>query len=259
MTIQRLIYWISILKISIITALYNAEKTIEQTMLSVKGQTYQNIEHIIIDGRSTDQSLAVLNKFATPNTKIISEEDAGIYDALNKGIAHAQGDVIGFVHSDDFLADDQALEKIARAFEKHQAEAVFSDLDYVSKNKPKYIIRHWKSGVFSPHKLKRGWMPPHPTLYLKKSVFERYGSFNTAYKVSADYDFILRYLTQTSGQIAYIPETLYKMRTGGMSTTKLFQKMTEDYIALRNNNVGGLQALLYKNLSKFPQLFCHST
>ena len=194
-------------------------------MLSINGQTYQNLEHIIIDGRSTDQSLDMVKRLSSSKTKVISEDDLEIYDALNKGIGYAQGDVIGFVHSDDFFTDNTVLEKIARAFEEHQAEAVFSDLDYVSKKKPKNIIRHWKAGEFSPKKLKRGWMPPHPTLYLKKSVFEQFGAFNTAYSISADYDFMLRYLSQTTGKVAYIPETLYKMRTGGMSTTKLVQKM----------------------------------
>jgi glycosyltransferase len=138
------------LQTSLITALYNAEKTIEQSMLSINGQTYQNLEHIIIDCRSTDQSLDMVKRLSSSKTKVISEDDLEIYDALNKGIGYAQGDVIGFVHSDDFFTDNTVLEKIARAFEEHQAEAVFSDLDYVSKKTQRTSFGIGRLGNFRP-------------------------------------------------------------------------------------------------------------
>ena len=139
------------------------------------------------------------------------------------------------------------------AFKEHDAECVYGNLDIVSKSNPNKIIRHWKSGTFSSSKLKYGWMPPHPALYLKKSVFETYGKFDSAYKISGDYDFTLRYFNKTKGKIIYIPLTFYKMRYGGISSIKLFQKMQEDYSAIRRNNAGGSLTLIYKNLSKFKQ------
>jgi glycosyltransferase len=187
---------------------------------------------------------------------LISEPDDGIYDALNKGIARASGDIIGFLHSDDFFAHEGVLAQIADAFADPSVEAVFSDLDYVSQADTSRVIRHWSTGPFRPERLKRGWMPAHPTLYVRSAVYERLGAYDTRLRIAADYDFILRYFSQLEADTVYIPEVLYKMRVGGESNrslTKIKTKMTEDYQALRRNKVGGVTALAWKNLSKLGQ------
>ncbi|XDZ65783.1 glycosyltransferase family 2 protein [Alphaproteobacteria bacterium LSUCC0684] len=242
-------------KVSIITPVFNAEETIEETIMSVKAQTYDNIEHIIIDGRSTDRSLDVIRAHASSGLKIVSDPDHGIYDALNKGIALSTGNIIGIVHSDDFLADADAIRKIVHTFTDRRVIGVYSDLDYVSRRNPQRIIRHWTSGHFAPGNLRRGWMPPHPTLYIRKSVYQEFGGFDTRFQVSADYDFILRFLSRTHGRVIYLPQSFYKMRSGGTSSRKLITKMKEDYFAIRRNNVGGIFTLLGKNFSKIPQFF----
>jgi len=242
-------------KISIITPVFNAEETVEQAIMSVKAQTYDNLEHIVIEGGSTDRSLDVIRPHASPGLKIVSGPDQGIYDALNKGIALSTGDVIGIVHSDDFLADLGAIRKIAHVFADHRVSGVYSDLDYVSRLNPQRVIRHWTAGHFAPGNLKRGWMPPHPTLYLRKSVYEEFGGFDTRFQVSADYDFILRFLSRTPDRVIYLPQSFYKMRIGGTSSRKLITKMKEDYVAIRRNKIGGAFTLLGKNFSKIPQFF----
>ncbi|OOY02800.1 glycosyltransferase [Thioclava sp. F28-4] len=163
-----------------------------------------------------------------------------IYDALNTGVAKASGDIIGFIHSDDFLAHEDVLSRVAAAFEDPQVEAVFSNLDYVSQADTRKVVRHWATGPYSAAKLKRGWMPAHPTLYLRRSVYERLGTFDTSFRIAADYDFILRYFSQATGRSVYIPEVLYKMRLGGVSNRNLArirEKMGEDWRAIRGNKV----------------------
>jgi len=223
---------------------------------SVARQTYSNFQHIIVEGRSSDGSLAAIERAAHDRMELISEPDKGIYDALNKGIARSSGGIIGFVHSDDLLAHDEVLDRIAGAFADPTVEAVFSDLDYVSAVDTSRVIRHWSTGPFHPQRLKRGWMPPHPTLYLRRHIYERFGTFDLSFAIAADYDFILRFFSKTQGQSVYIPEVLYKMRVGGVSNrslSKIKQKMVEDYRATRRNHVGGIPTLTLKNVSKLGQ------
>ncbi len=219
-------------------------------------QRHVNLEHVVIEGKSRDGSLAAIEHAAHDRMRVISEPDKGIYDALNKGIRHATGDVIGFIHSDDFLAHDEVLAQIAVAFEDSAVDAVFSDLDYVAQSDTSHVIRHWSTGPFHPRRLKYGWMPAHPTLYLRRGIYERYGSYDINFGIAADYDFILRYFSQARGKAIYIPEVLYKMRVGGVSNrnwAKIRQKMQEDMLAIRRNQVGGLHTLALKNLTKVGQ------
>jgi glycosyltransferase involved in cell wall biosynthesis len=244
------------MKISIITAVYNSVSTISDTIISVDKQTHKNLEHIIVDGRSTDGSLDEINRNTHSRMMLVSEPDNGVYSALNKGINLATGDVIGFAHSDDFLAHDRVIEHISKAFEDPAVEAVFGNLDYISKDNRLKIIRHWSGTPFSKCKLYHGWMPAHPTLYVRSHVYERLGSFNTNFQIAADYDFILRYFSQTTAKIVFIPEVLYKMRLGGCSNQNLkniLKKTIEDYYAIRINGIGGLNTLIRKNLSKVFQ------
>jgi len=244
-------------KISIITATFNSEKTIRSTLQSVDNQTYKNIEHIVIDGKSTDKTLEIVAKFSSVS-KVISEKDSGVYFALNKGIKKASGDVIGFLHADDFFANDLILEKIAEKFKDTNADILYADLDYVAFENQKKIIRHWKSGDFSFKKLKKGWMPPHPTFYVKKSIYDRLGYFDTSFSIAADYDLMLRFLSDKTLKVVYLPEVTVKMRVGGISNRNLkniLQKSREDLRAMKKNHVGNFFTLIMKNLQKIPQFF----
>ena len=187
---------------------------------------------------------------------LVSEPDGGIYDALNKGMARARGDVIGLLHSDDWLATPDVLAMVAQAFDQTSADAVYGDLQYVSAADPDKVLRHWKSGEYSPRLLQRGWMPPHPALFIRRQIYEAYGGYDTSYRIAADYDAILRWFGSGQMQVAYVPHVLVKMRAGGASNRSLaniVRKSREDYRALRSNRVGGLPTLAWKNLRKLGQ------
>lgn len=244
------------MKITVITAVYNSEATVAQAIASVAAQTYPDVEHLVIEGKSKDGSIAAIETAAHDQMILVSEPDKGIYDALNKGISRATGDVVGFLHSDDFLAHSAVLARIAAEFADPAVEAVFSNLDYVSQSETSRIVRRWATGPFALERLRRGWMPAHPTLYLRRSVYERIGMFDTDFQIAADYDFILRYFSQTSARSVYIPEVHYKMRLGGESNRdfgRIKRKSLEDYRAIRRNGVGGPITLIVKNLSKLGQ------
>lgn len=247
-----------VLKISVITVCFNSEATIGQTIQSVNQQTYPNIEHVFIDGASKDDTLAVIERESRVNRVVVSEPDKGIYDALNKGITAASGDVVGFLHADDFYAKPDVLEKIAFGFVSPNIGGVYGDLHYVSQSDTTKVIRHWQTREFSPARLRRGWMPPHPTLYVRKSFYERIGFFDTRYRIAADYFSILQLFSDPTFHTIYIPEILMKMRTGGTSNRSLnniFRKSHEDYDALRRSGVGGSLTLVLKNLRKIGQFF----
>lgn len=244
------------LTISVITAVFNRVDTIDHVLASIQAQTWTQIEHIVIDGVSTDGTLQVLETNRDRLAVLVSEPDSGIYDALNKGLSLASGDIVGLMHSDDFYADERVLERVAETFADPAVDAVYGDLDYVAKDNPSRIIRRWRSGAYSRNKLAWGWMPPHPTLYLRRRVIDEWGVFDTRFRIAADYDAMLRYLAQGKIRLAYIPEVLVKMRVGGESNrslSRILLKSREDYATLRRNGVGGIGALIWKNLSKLPQ------
>lgn len=246
------------MKISIITSVYNNQETIAEAIASVLSQTYPDIEYIIIDGGSTDGTVGVVKPYQDRLATFISEPDKGIYDGLNKGIKLATGDIIGFLHSDDLYEDNQVIGKVAQAFMDYGVDSVYGDLTYVDKNDPTRIIRYWQSGGFSLNKLRHGWMPPHPTFFVKRDVYERYGLFDTRFKIAADYDLILRFLGKQQISTHYIPSILIKMRVGGASNKNwknILRKSTEDLQAMKNNGIGGIFSLVIKNLSKLQQFF----
>jgi len=249
------------LTISVITAVLNRAGTIGQALASVHTQSWERVEHIVIDGGSTDGTLQLLETHRDRLAVLISERDNGIYDALNKGLRRASGDVLGLMHSDDFYSDDRVLERIASAFADPAVDGVYGDLDYVAREDPSRVIRRWRSGTYEAERLAWGWMPPHPTVYLRRSVIEQWGGFDTDFRISADYDAMLRYLARGKIRLAYVPEVLVKMRVGGESNRSLMRilrKSSEDYAALRRNGVGGVGALVWKNLSKLPQFLGRS-
>lgn len=228
-------------------------------MASIARQTYPHIEHIVVDGGSVDATLSIVEYFAEEAyATIISEPDEGLYDALNKGICTAKGDIVGILHSDDVFAHDRVIDVVVKAFEDPDINAVYGDLDYISSYRPERVVRRWKSEEFQQHKLAQGWMPPHPTLFLRRSVFERLGAYNPSFQIAADYDAILRFFGHDEITSKYVPDVFVNMSLGGESNASLeniILKSREDYRALRSNNVGGLATLMRKNVSKLNQFF----
>nr|AXL96544.1 glycosyltransferase [Providencia alcalifaciens] len=244
------------MKVSIITATYNSSQTIIDTIKSLEEQTYSNIEYIIIDGASKDNTLELIKENCTKVSIIISEPDKGIYDALNKGISVSTGDIVGFLHSDDIFAYPEAIEDLVKTLETNQSQAVYADLEYVSKENIKNVIRKWTSGYYKYSKLKKGWMPPHPTFYMKRELYNIYGKFDLGFKISADYDSLLRYLWSNKVSISYLPKVVTKMRIGGESNRSLMnilKKTKEDIRALKKNNISWFYPVIMKNISKLPQ------
>ncbi len=247
------------MKISIITATLNNIETIENCISSIVNQNYSDIQHIVIDGGSTDGSQALLEEYSKKydNVIYVSEPDLGIYHALNKGVALACGDIIGFLHGDDLFSSNKSIEAVVHQFKVSNAYGVYGDLEYVSQKDISKVIRYWKCRPFQDTLLKKGWMPAHPTLYLKKELYHTYGNFNTNYNIAADYEFILRLFKQKELTFSYLPNTLVKMRLGGTSNKNvgnILLKTREDYKALKLHNVpNSLWALTLKNFSKFRQ------
>ena len=243
------------MKISIITITYNSAKTVQRALESVQSQTYKDIEHVIVDGASTDGTKQLIEAYAKQhnNVRWVSEKDKGIYNALNKGIAMSTGDVIGFLHSDDVLYSPDSIGKIAAAFADNKTDVVYGDLQYCHGDK---VIRRWRSNAFSPSSLKYGWMPPHPTVYVRKEVYEQVGEYDEWFHISADYDMMLR-IFKSGYQSRYIPEVLVRMETGGASNKNMqarLSKTREDYIALKKNHVGaGYLTVVFKQLRKVRQ------
>ena len=246
------------MKISIITVVYNNEKYIEQCIQSVINQTYKNIEYIVVDGNSSDGTLEIIKKYGNQIDVLLSEKDNGIYDALNKGLQLATGDVVGILHSDDIYNSTDIIEKIANEFINKDINALHGDLIYVQKDDPDKIVRNWESSPFKFNNLKNGWMPPHPTLFLKKEVTEVVQNYQLQYKIAADYDFMLRVFNIPQIKSFYTPIVITRMRNGGTSNKNLiniFKKSYEDYLILKRNKVGGLQSLFFKNFNKLSQFF----
>lgn len=247
--------------ISVITAVYNNRATIADALDSTLSQSYPFVESLVIDGASSDGTLEILDRYKNRLSFVASEPDNGLYDALNKGIDKASCDVIGFMHSDDIFGDRDVLARVALAFTNPAVQAVYGDLLYVSKNNPNIVVRYWRAGTFSLRRLGWGWMPPHPTLYMRRSLYERFGRFDTRFLIAADYDHILRVFSEPGLNPVYIPSVLVKMRLGGSSNRSLsniIHKTREDYIALKRNGVGGVGALVGKNVGKVGQFLLKS-
>lgn len=246
------------MKVSIITATYNSSETIIDTLKSLEQQSYPDIEYIIVDGASKDNTLEVVRQKCTRVSTIISEPDKGIYDALNKGIQAATGDIVGFLHSDDLFAYPDAVADMVATLEKNQSQAAYADLAYVSKDDTDKMVRLWTSGDYQRNKMLSGWMPPHPTFYMKRELYLSLGHFDLGFKIAADYDSLLRYLWSNNVSMSYLPKVLIKMRVGGASNRSLsniYKKTCEDIQALKNNNVFWPKAIFIKNFSKIPQFF----
>ena len=228
------------LKITIITVCYNSEKTIKNTLESIESQTFKKIEHIIVDGKSTDNTLSIIKEYSSKR-KIISEHDKGIYDAMNKGIKLAEGDIIGFLNSDDFYANNDILSKVANIFKNNASlDACYADLIYTDQNDLFKNIRYWKSSKFIPGLFSKGWCPPHPTFFVRSSVYKQFGIFNLNYRIASDIELMMRFIEVHKINIRYIPELWIKMRMGGITNNSfknIFIQNKEILHALNSHNL----------------------
>lgn len=243
------------MKISIITVCYNRVTTIGSAIDSVLGQDYPNVEYILIDGASNDGTLEVIERYKDRIHTIVSERDSGMYEALNKGIRMATGDVIGIVHSDDVLFAPNTLSRIAQAMEESQADFLYGDGLFVDERNMQKVIRDWIGGKYSPRKVRYGWLPLHTTCYIRRSVFESYGGYDETFRIAADTELLLRLLQKNELKITYLPEYVVRMRMGGLSTDKRRRKQMwhEDILAFQKNNLPPLRTKLLKMAWKIPQ------
>jgi glycosyltransferase len=242
--------------LSLITATYNSSSTVADTLQSVASQTYERIEHIIVDGLSKDATKDIVHSY--PHVaKFISEKDKGIYDAMNKGIALASGEVIGILNSDDFYANERVIEAVMKEFEDESIDLVYGDLQYVHPKEIKQVVRTWKAGRLGPRSFHYGWMPPHPTVFVRKRVYEQYGNFNLHLKTAADYELMLRFLLKHQVKSAYVPEVLVKMRTGGASNATIMSRIRANQQDKQAWVINGLKpnplTLFFKPLRKINQ------
>jgi len=240
---------------SIVTVSYRSAETISGTLDSVAAQRGVQVQHLVQDGQSEDGTSDIVAKY--DHASFISEPDDGIYDALNKGVANGSGDIIGLLHADDFYPNPMVLDKVSKLFQADPSlMGVYGDLKYVAQDDTDKVVRHWKAGLFQRYKLHLGWMPPHPTIFLRREVYEKIGGFDTRYQISADYDFILRLFKTFGHKIDYLPEVLVHMRTGGVSNAglrNLLKKSKEDFlISLRMGHFAPVSILL-KMASKVKQ------
>ena len=244
-------------KVSIITVCYNSEKTIEDTLQSVINQTYSNIEYIVIDGVSTDNTLSIINKYKDKIAIIVSEKDNGIYDAINKGIGLATGDIIANLNSDDFYIDDKVIADVVATFEKEKTDTLYADLYYVDAVDTNKIVRYWKSKQYKKGLFLKSWIPPHPTFFVKKEVYQKHGLFDLQFKSAADYEIMLRFIHRFKASISYLPRVIVKMRVGGVSNSSLKNRIKANQEDRKAWEVNGLKphafTLIFKPLSKLLQ------
>jgi glycosyltransferase len=244
------------MKLSLITATYNSSSTIADTLQSVASQSYGSIEHLIIDGLSKDHTLDIVQTFPHVS-KVVSEKDKGIYDAMNKGIALASGEVIGILNSDDFYANEAVIEKVMKEFDDETVDLVYGDLQYVHPKEVRQVVRTWKAGRLGPKSFHYGWMPPHPTVFVRRRVYETYGNFNLHLKTAADYELMLRFLLKHQVKSAYVPEVLVKMRTGGASNATILSRIRANQQDKKAWSINGLKpnplTLFFKPLRKINQ------
>ncbi len=248
------------MKISVITVSYNSAKTIVDTVESVLAQSHPDVEYIIIDGGSKDDTLTKLEPYRERIAVLVSEADSGMYDAMNKGIARASGEVVAILNSDDSYANTEVLTQVAALFNNSGADCIYGDLHYVAASDTNRVVREWRSGPYQTGAFRRGWHPPHPAFFVRRTVYQELGGFETELRIAADYEFMLRVLEHKNRSVAYLPEVLVKMRTGGESNrsiANIWKANRECYTAWRMNGYGfftAITAVPRKPLGKLKQL-----
>jgi glycosyltransferase involved in cell wall biosynthesis len=247
------------LKISIITVAFNAGKSIEDTIDSVLNQSYSNIEYIIIDGLSTDNTVEVCEKYKDKITTLVSEKDQGLYDAMNKGVALATGDIIGVLNADDFYADHEVIANVVQKFESENIDGLYADLVYVEEEDTSKVTRTWVSGSYKENAFLKGWMPPHPTFFVKNECYKKFGNYSLELKSAADYELMLRMIHKHKIKIGYLPEVTIRMRVGGVSNSSFKNRLNANKEDRRAWEMNGLKpgslTLIRKPLSKIGQFF----
>ena len=230
------------MKISVITATWNSAATIGHTLASINEQTHPDVEQVIVDGGSTDATLAIVAAEGKRVAIVVSERDEGIFDAMNKGLRLVRGDIVGLLNSDDFLASPEVLATIAEAFADPSVDAVYGDLCYVRQHVPSQVVRYWRSGPFRSGAFARGWAPPHPTLYVRRELYERLGGFEIAYTLAADFELMVRFLEVRHVRARYLPQVLVHMRLGGASNNSVanvIKQNREIWRALHHHGLAG--------------------
>jgi glycosyltransferase involved in cell wall biosynthesis len=240
------------MKISVITVCYNSARSLELSLQSVAEQDWSAVEHIVIDGASTDGTREILERFRSRLAYLVSEPDNGIYDAMNKGLAYATGDIVCFLNADDQYACANVLSKVASQMEDHNLDALMGDVSFFHKRNSERIVRRYRSERFRPSRLAWGWMPAHPALFLRKEVVRRVGLFKTDYRIAGDFEFIVRAFHGHALRYRHFPEVLVNMQTGGLSTSGLRAKIRLNQEVLRACRENGLQTNMLKILSKYP-------
>ena len=234
---------------SIVTATFNSAATIADCLESVAAQTHA-VEHIIIDGASTDNTLEIVRRIA-PAARILSESDKGIYDAMNKGISLATGDIVGILNSDDFYADQHVIEKVVKVFDTHPVDSLFADLVYVRAPDLNKVVRYYSGAGFTLSKFALGWMPPHPTFFVRRGCYNQFGAFKSDYRIAADFELMARFLVKHRVSYHYLPEVLIKMRLGGASTRNLMSNWILNREALRACRENDISTNMLKIYSKY--------
>lgn len=244
------------MKVSIITTAYNSGATIRQTIESVLSQDYRDIEYIIIDGASTDHTMLIVSEYGNRISCVVSEPDAGIYDAMNKGIRMATGDIIGILNSDDVYADDRVLADVVQCFESAKVDAVFAGLCFVKPDNLDAVVRIWKGSAYSSGAFRRGWHPAHPTFFVKRMVYERFGIFDLSFSVSADFELMLRLIEKHRIPTYFLDRIIVKMRMGGLSTGSLKNILKGNWNILRAFKKNGIYpSVLYPFLRIMPKVW----
>ena len=245
------------MKISIITVCYNSEKTIADCITSVVNQSYDNLEYIVIDGKSTDTTMEIIASFGDQIFKVVSEKDKGMYDAINKGIRMASGDIIGVLNSDDYYTNELVIEDVMSKFKEANADALYADLNYVDQIDTNNVVRYWKSGDYKPNSFLSGWMPPHPTFFIRKEWYLKYGEYSLELVSAADYELMLRMVLKHGARLAYLPRVIVNMRVGGMSNSSLRNRLRANKEDRKAWEMNGLTpksyTLIFKPLRKIIQ------
>ncbi len=241
------------MKVSIITVVYNNAKTIKDAIESVLSQTYKDIEYIIVDGASRDGTVEIIESYGDRISKFITESDNGLYDAMNKGIKLASGDIVGILNSDDFYIDEFVIEKVVKVFKEKKVDSLFADLVYVKPDNLEKTVRYYDSSKFHPEKFAYGWMPAHPTFFVKRAIYEKYGLFKTDYIIAADYELLVRFLYRYRVSYHYLQEVITKMRTGGVSTNGIKSNWILNKEIVRACAENGLKTNMLKVISKYPK------